>query len=101
MAMETVMKIQKTNFKFQKSNQERQVIKRNPEAVGKMVFALLFLHYLWAGSVSGFKKQLFTEVEVVSGVFTDAAKRPGKFAPLATDTEVNNFYWAACRTAQL
>ena len=33
-----------------------------------MVFALLFLHYLWAGSVSGFKKQLFTEVEVASGI---------------------------------
>ena len=68
MAMETVTKIQKTNFKFLKSHQERQVIKRNPEAVCKMVFALLFLHYLWAGSVSGYKKQLITEVEVASGV---------------------------------
>ena len=51
------LKIQKTNFKFLKSHQERQVIKRNPEAVCRMVFALL-LHYLWGGggdSVSGFK----------------------------------------------
>ena len=49
--METVMKIQNTNFKFLKSHQERQVIKKNPEAVCKMVFALLFLHYLWRGIV--------------------------------------------------